>query len=81
MVIRIPGFDQRDDITKQEDSSVNSLLLAPSQLVDHATRAEIAELAYLIWQERGCQKASAESDWLEAEHRVQQRVSSGADLL
>jgi len=44
----------------------------PSQLADQATRADIAELAYLLWEEHGRPGGSARSDWLEAERRVQQ---------
>jgi hypothetical protein len=31
---------------------------------------EIAELAYALWQRRGCPERSAEHDWREAEETV-----------
>jgi hypothetical protein len=31
---------------------------------------EIADLAYALWQQRGCPEGSAEQDWLEAEETV-----------
>ena len=39
----------------------------PPVTVGHVTEKEIAELAYLIWQERGSPSGSPEADWLEAE--------------
>ena len=41
----------------------------------------IAQLAYALWQYRGCPIGSAEADWLEAERQIlrpQARVASTA---
>ena len=32
--------------------------------------SDIAVLAYLLWEERGCPHGSPEEDWLEAERRL-----------
>ena len=38
---------------------------------DSGTReAEIAALAYELWQERGCPEGSPEIDWFRAEHEL-----------
>ena len=72
--INTPGSVQRSD-TRMEAGSVSAAPpVPPSQLADHAIRADIAELAYLIWEERGYPNRSAESDWLEAERRVREQV-------
>ena len=34
------------------------------------THEEIARLAYLFWEERGCQGGSPEEDWLRAEQQL-----------
>jgi hypothetical protein len=34
------------------------------------TRADIAERAYQLWLERGCQEGSHEQNWLEAEREL-----------
>lgn len=31
---------------------------------------QIAQLAYTLWQQRGCPEGSAELDWIEAEARL-----------
>lgn len=33
-------------------------------------RHSIGELAYQLWQARGCPRGSAEQDWLEAERQI-----------
>jgi hypothetical protein len=34
------------------------------------SREDIARLAYLLWQQRGCPEDSAEENWLEAERQL-----------
>jgi len=36
----------------------------------HPDRRAIGELAYRLWQSRGCPDGSAERDWLEAEKQL-----------
>lgn len=75
--IGTPGSVQRN-IVKHENGPVSPSPVPPARLDDHATRADIAELAYLLWEEHGCPNGSAESDWLEAEQRVRERFKRGA---
>ena len=35
---------------------------------------DIAQLAYTLWQRRGCPSGSAESDWVEAERALREPV-------
>ena len=42
---------------------------APSQ-------EEIANLAYLYWEARGCQGGSPEEDWIRAEQELRTRISA-----
>jgi hypothetical protein len=56
----------------REDGLGSPSPVPPSQLTDHAMRADIAELAYVLWEEHGCRGGSAEGDWLEAERRMQE---------
>ena len=45
------------------DSTAKSAEPAPTQ-------DQIAELAYTLWQQRGCPDGSPEVDWLEAEEEL-----------
>jgi hypothetical protein len=36
----------------------------------HPERTSIGELAYRIWQARGCPEGTAEQDWLDAEKQL-----------
>jgi Protein of unknown function (DUF2934) len=36
----------------------------------HPEHRTIGELAYRIWQDRGCPEGSAEQDWLDAEKQL-----------
>lgn len=53
---------------------INKCPVPASQLPDHAIRAEIAELAYLLWEQQGYPNGSAESDWLEAERIIHEQI-------
>jgi Protein of unknown function (DUF2934) len=48
-----------------------------SQSSEAASQNDIAQLAYALWQQRGCPEGSAESDWLEAE---QNQLHNGRPL-
>lgn len=71
--VNTPGSVQRG-IGATHDGPISTCPVPASQLADQAVRAEIAELAYRVWQEQGCPAGSAESDWLEAERRIQERI-------
>jgi hypothetical protein len=47
---------------KSTDHTSNSSL--------QATTADIAALAYALWQQRGCPEGSPENDWYEAERKL-----------
>jgi hypothetical protein len=40
------------------------------ETVECSRCAEMARLAYTLWQQRGCPVGSAEVDWLEAEQQL-----------
>jgi hypothetical protein len=39
---------------------------------------EISDLAYSLWQGRGCPEGSAEEDWFHAAHQLRARPSSAS---
>lgn len=48
--------------------------------VDACTTSDcrhLTDLAYQIWQERGCPQGSPEDDWFEAERRLAREMQSG----
>ena len=47
-------------------------------IVSEPSREEIALLAYLYWEARGCQGGSPEEDWLRAEQELRTRTRSTA---
>ena len=42
----------------------------PTQSEKQIQHQDIANLAYALWQHRGCPEGSAEQDWYEAEETV-----------
>jgi len=75
--IGTPGSVQRDIPSRENDRQIACRPVPPAQLPDHAELAEIAELAYELWQRRGCLSSSADADWLEAEEIVRRRGNLG----
>jgi hypothetical protein len=61
-----------------ETSSLSgSAAVAPQPTLANApSRDEIANLAYLYWESRGCQGGSPEEDWIRAERELRTRASS-----
>jgi Protein of unknown function (DUF2934) len=62
-----PGSVQResrkaDPRPKPDSSAVD--------IAANSTHEDIANLAYALWQRRGCPDGSAEEDWLEAEQQL-----------
>ena len=41
-----------------------------AEISSQPTTEEIANLAYALWQERGCPDGSPEEDWYDAENRL-----------
>ncbi len=62
IAIAVPGSVQRGT-TMQTEPQVQQ-------------QQDIANLAYALWQERGCPQGSAQQDWIEAEQRLQAEQSS-----
>jgi hypothetical protein len=58
----VPGSVQRGTKT-QPDTQVQQ-------------QQDIANLAYALWQQRGCPQGSSEQDWFEAERKLQNEQSS-----
>lgn len=44
---------------------------APANIPETKTARGVAELAYELWQSRGCPDGSAEEDWFQAERELQ----------
>jgi hypothetical protein len=44
--------------------------LEPEPQMKNSPEQDIANLAYTLWQQRGCPCASPEQDWFEAEERM-----------
>jgi hypothetical protein len=42
------------------------------------SQQDIASLAYVLWQQRGCPEGSAEQDWIEAERKLRQATPAVA---
>ncbi len=55
--IAVPGSVQRDTETQRKMQS--------------QWQQDIANLAYSLWQQRGCPQGSSEQDWIEAERKLQ----------
>jgi len=51
---------------------------AETQWTSHATQDEVAGLAYMYWQQRGCPDGSPEEDWFRAEADLRRRVLAAA---
>lgn len=47
----------------------------------HASREEMALLAYQLWRERGCPEGSAEEDWFQAEDRLRHQTPPDDNLV
>lgn len=65
--IAVPGSVQRETQSTFVDTELSQ---------QQQQQQEIANLAYVLWQQRGGIDGSAEQDWLEAERRVQNQTVS-----
>ena len=91
-LIVVPRKPMRSKITKPDRSTPGKLLSIPNRLTSIASRlhrdavnehgiaifghGEISELAYSLWQGRGCPEGSPEEDWFHAAHQLRARSSS-----
>jgi Protein of unknown function (DUF2934) len=62
--IATPGSVQRD-LDKAASKSHR-----PSPASSTVKHENIAQLAYLLWQRRGCPEGSPDNDWFEAERQL-----------
>jgi Protein of unknown function (DUF2934) len=60
-----PASISEDQIIPAEQT-----LASRQETVESSRQVDIAQLAYLLWQQRGCPVGSAETDWLEAEQQL-----------
>jgi hypothetical protein len=75
MPTAVPGSVQRNvEATRNQPTATQSpaTQAGSSQSSEASSQNEIAQLAYALWQQRGCPEGSAESDWLEAEQKVRE---------
>ncbi len=57
-------------IPEERITSARQIPAADRGTVESSQQADIAQLAYALWQQRGCPVGSAEKDWLEAEQQL-----------
>ena len=70
MASRATALDPKAAATKEAKSSVQPAA------AENSTDAQIATLAYRLWQERGCPIGSPEEDWFQAESELRSRESA-----
>lgn len=59
-------------LTKETQASTT---LKRSAADEQFVREQTAQLAYSLWERRGCPENSAEADWLEAEQQLRSGVA------
>jgi len=60
--------------------SVSPVSEPEQPVLDSVTeRAEVEQLAYSLWEARGCPPGSAEEDWFRAEEEIRRRRALGAE--
>jgi hypothetical protein len=57
-------------IPEESVASPEQTLTSGQETAESSRQEEIARLAYVLWQQRGCPPESAETDWLEAEQQL-----------
>ena len=57
-------------IAENQNIPAEQTLASGQDTVESSRQADIARLAYALWQQRGCPVGSAETDWLEAEQQL-----------
>ena len=61
----------KPEVTRPEATKPQAVA---KKTVSGPAREEIAELAYLYWEARGCQGGSPEEDWIRAEQELRLRT-------
>ena len=63
-----PLVQRESEMRKPPDTAT-----APhSQVPETSMQEDIAKLAYILWQQRGCPNGSPEFDWFEAERKLRE---------
>jgi Protein of unknown function (DUF2934) len=57
-------------IPEDDRTATEQTLASSPEAVERSRSEEIARLAYVLWQQRGCPPESAETDWREAEQQL-----------
>jgi Protein of unknown function (DUF2934) len=57
-------------ILEESVPSTEQTHASSQEAVESSRSEEIARLAYVLWQQRGCPPESAEADWFEAEQQL-----------
>lgn len=68
-----PGSVQHELSGRVPDPTPTGVGPARAPVNDENARRRIAELAYSLWQKRGCPNGHADEIWLEAERRLSAR--------
>ena len=62
--------DRKAESKSGDRRSDGEISIVVPESADRPTSEEIANLAYALWQERGCPDGSPEEDWYDAEFRL-----------
>jgi hypothetical protein len=57
-------------IPEDANTSMEQLFSAHPETAPSSRQTEVAQLAYSLWQQRGCPEGSPEIDWLNAEQQL-----------
>ena len=57
-------------IPEEANASMEQLFSAHPETTQSSRQTEVAQLAYSLWQQRGCPEGSPEIDWLQAEQQL-----------
>ena len=62
-------------IPEKQSSTTEQPSASSNTSVQDTSSESIAQLAYTLWQQRGCPTGSSETDWLEAEQQLRRQSS------
>ena len=62
-----------------QQSNMQSKMPGSSSSQEQAA-SDIAMLAYVLWQQRGCPVGSPEQDWMEAEQKMRESQMQSAEM-
>ena len=57
-------------LPEDRNTSTEQPLASNNETVESSTSEAIAQLAYTLWQQRGCPVGSAEIDWINAQQQL-----------